>query len=185
MSGGGNLRPAAFPGASHDRRRLGGRDFGTQERRERDYTDARLQFYTANWEKTGALCIPNVGMVLDLMTVSRICFRQASAPTCGRRLMTPSQNHPRQSESQKSSPRLGDAAKNALMLLPLYRLHQCPQSMCSHRHQVRRKAEVDFDHIARARVTQHHTQAMGMGAIQHFTSGVAHLEPHMQVLQSS
>ena len=41
-----------------------------KERRERDFTDARLQFYNANWEKTGALCIPNVGMVLDLMTVS-------------------------------------------------------------------------------------------------------------------
>ena len=41
-----------------------------KERRERDFTDARLQFYNANWEKTGALCIPNVGMVLDMMTVS-------------------------------------------------------------------------------------------------------------------
>ena len=41
-----------------------------KERRERDFTDARLQFYNANWEKTGALCIPKVGMVLDLMTVS-------------------------------------------------------------------------------------------------------------------
>ena len=41
-----------------------------KERRERDFTDTRLQFFNANWEKTGTLRIPNVGMVLDLMTVS-------------------------------------------------------------------------------------------------------------------
>ena len=41
-----------------------------KERRDRDFTDARLLFYNANWEKTGALHIPNVGMVLDLMTVT-------------------------------------------------------------------------------------------------------------------
>ena len=41
-----------------------------RERLERDFTDARLQFYNSDWEKTGSLCIPNVGMVLDLITVS-------------------------------------------------------------------------------------------------------------------
>ena len=67
---GWQLETGGFPGHRTNRRRLGGRDWNSESGASGLY-DARLQFYTANWEKTGALCIPNVGMVLDLMTVSR------------------------------------------------------------------------------------------------------------------
>jgi hypothetical protein len=40
-----------------------------KERRERDFSDARLRFYDHNWEQTSEITLPGVGMVLDLLPI--------------------------------------------------------------------------------------------------------------------
>jgi hypothetical protein len=42
-----------------------------KERRERDFSDARLRFYHPNWEQTHEITLPGVGMVLDLLPIPR------------------------------------------------------------------------------------------------------------------
>ena len=42
-----------------------------KERRERDFSDARLRFYDHNWEQTHEITLPGVGMVLDLLPIPR------------------------------------------------------------------------------------------------------------------
>ena len=52
-----------------------------RERKERDFSDARLRFYDSQWEPTGELTLPGVGMVLDILPIPR----SLSLPVVGTR----------------------------------------------------------------------------------------------------
>jgi len=42
-----------------------------KERKDRDFSEARLKFFDNSWEQTSELTLPAVGMVLDIMAIPR------------------------------------------------------------------------------------------------------------------